>query len=367
MGTIIWSYIQTIKRQPLFILGMIGLTILFASILGQGSFSEVTIPAYTEGLTEEQSDSYLARLNEHDRFHIQLEERTDVETKLRKNVAQMALILREGNFEILVATETENIYSLETHISAFYREQNLIRTAADQLGIDKTELEKEVLASLNPQMFTVDEMTYKGQTSFLYDQGLQALFGFSLFFVIYSVMYMVNIIVIQKEQGIWDRLILSGLKKTEIYLGHLVFSLLLGYMQIFIVFFLFKYAFGVEFYGGFWITLLVVIPYLFAIVSIGVLIAGFIKSAQQVNVIIPIVSVSFAMLGGAYWPIEIVTSDIIRTISYFVPVTYGMELLKGATLFQWSFHQFIFPTAVLVFMGVLAMGVGLNLMERKQT
>ncbi|OIJ21342.1 hypothetical protein BKP45_00745 [Anaerobacillus alkalidiazotrophicus] len=366
MWTIFWSHLRSLKHQPMLILGMIGLTFAFATVLGQGDFSVTSVPAYTEGLTDEQVEQYSEQLNQHEKFNIVIEDQEKVEAKLRQNVAEMALVLKENDFEILQVVDSQNSRALHTHVFSFYQEQIIVTEMVEHFGEDQKMLKETVVEALENPVLTIQEKTFKGTSEFLYDQGLQALFGFSLFFVIYSVMFTISTIVIQKQEGIWDRIILSSIKKSQIYAGHLGFSFMLGYSQVIIVFLLFKLLFDVDFYGGFVMTLIVVIPYIFAIVSIGVLIGSLATNHQQLNVIIPLVSVSFAMLGGAYWPIEIVTSDVMRLLASFVPITYGMELLKGATLLQWDVKQFLYPAAVLFAMGIICMGIGLNLMERKR-
>ena len=55
---------------------------------------------------------------------------------------------------------------------------------------------------------------------------------------------------------------------------------------------------------------LLIIPYVFSIVALSILLTAIVKNVQQFNAVIPIVSVSFAMIGGAYWPLEIVESTV---------------------------------------------------------
>ena len=131
------------------------------------------------------------------------------------------------------------------------------------------------------------------------------------------------------------------------------------------IFYVFRYITNVEFYGGFFTVLLLLIPYVFAIVALSMLITGLVKKVQHFNAVIPIVAVSMAMIGGAYWPLEIVESEILLTLSKVVPITYGMEALKGATINGWGAEQLMLPVSVLILMGVLMMGIGINFMEKR--
>ncbi|MEW4226077.1 hypothetical protein [Rossellomorea marisflavi] len=89
------------------------------------------------------------------------------------------------------------------------------------------------------------------------------------------------------------------------------------------------------------------------------------KKSQHFNAVIPIVAVSMAMLGGAYWPLEIVNSPVMIAISKVIPITYGMEILKGITVNQLGLGDILYPVSILLLMGVLFLGLGLNFMEKR--
>ena len=91
-----------------------------------------------------------------------------------------------------------------------------------------------------------------------------------------------------------------------------------------------------DFNGNFVEACLLVIPYVFSIVALSTLITALVKNVQQFNAMLPIVSVSSAMIGGAYWPLEIVESKFLLTLSKINPLTYGMEVLNGVTVYGYS-------------------------------
>src|SRR5699024_9773383 len=109
------------------------------------------------------------------------------------------------------------------------------------------------------------------------------------------------------------------------YAANFLFSFLIGYFQISIIFFIFRFGLGVEFYGSFVYALLIIIPYVLAIVALAIFLTGIVKTVQQYNALIPIISLSMAMLGGAFWPLEIVESKFMLGLSKVVPITYGLK------------------------------------------
>ena len=74
------------------------------------------------------------------------------------------------------------------------------------------------------------------------------------------------------------------------------------------------------------------------------------------HVVMPLLAVSMAMLGGAYWPLELVSSQTIQILAKFVPLTYGMKALKGATVYGYDWSTLLYPKGIMTLMGVIGMG-----------
>src|SRR5699024_3532549 len=154
-------------------------------------------------------------------------------------------------------------------------------------------------------------------------------------------------------------------KKWEIYMANLLYSFFVGYIQIVIVFSIFYYVFDFDFNGRFIEVLLLSIPYVFTIVSLMILVTSIVKTTQQFNATIPLVAVGMAMIGGAYWPLEVVENKVMLFLAKLMPVTYGMDILNGLTLYNKSIDELLFPVNILLFLGVLFAGIGIHIMERR--
>ncbi|KYG27052.1 ABC transporter permease [Alkalihalobacillus trypoxylicola] len=347
MRSILWGEWRQLLKKPFSVIGMIVLTIVFAIIIGfSGQSTHQTIPVYSESLSESELIEELKSLNESKMFHYSHLDRSAIEAGLTNQSYEMAIELGEKRYKLFVSRESKFQGLLERELTSYF-------------------VNKQPNEQSSNNLFEVSFSSYSNEEVRNYDHSLHSLFGFSLFFVFYTVMFSVQSILEQRESGVWDRIILSPTTKSSLFLGHLLFSFILGYGQLMIIYCIFYYGFQLEFYGGFYHLLIAVIPYLLATVSLGVLLSGLVSNSKQLNGVIPIVSVSMAMLGGAYWPLDIVTSDILLFISNFIPMTYGVEILKGATIYDWSFHEFLLPISILFGMSALFMGVGLNLMERR--
>ncbi|WP_404430360.1 ABC transporter permease [Sutcliffiella horikoshii] len=366
MRAILINHLQFLRRQPFAVIGMIVLTFVFALALGQVNQAEpVEVPVFSTNLTEAEQAVLIESLNTKAENTVFVSEKqTTVKEKLEKGTIDMGLELERASYKLYLSATTPNTTLIVAHVANVVQSERTLSDAAERLNSTPDELREKVEGSSG--LYAVSEKSFK-ESEFVYDASLQALFGFSLFFVIFTVTYTVSTILEQKRNGMWNRMILSPLTKVQLYLGHVSFSFLLGYAQLALVFSIFHFILGVDLKGGYAMILLVIIPFLFAIVSLGILISAIATNPRQLDAVIPLISVSMAMIGGAYWPLEIVQSEALLTLSKLIPMTYGMEMLKGATLLDWSWSQFLLPASVLFCMGVLFMGIGLNLMERKAT
>ncbi|WP_413375282.1 ABC transporter permease [Alkalihalobacillus sp. 1P02AB] len=352
MKAIIWGEWKQVLRNPLSLIGTIVLTVIFAIVMGQGgNTTEKTVPIFSNSLSKEQLIVEVNKLNEAEALRFEIRSETNIRSGLTNQAYDLAIHLEEKDYQLFLSRQSEYKRLVEAEMTAYFNQKRL----------SENEIELETYSA---DAYTKYE-SFSNEDGLPFDMTLHALFGFSLFFVFYTVAFSIQSILYQKEFGLWDRVILSPTTKTEMYVGQILFSFQIGYIQLLIIYFIFKFIVGINFYGGFLVVLIAVIPYLVALVSLGILISGLVTNVRQLNGIVPFISVSMAMLGGAFFPLDIVSSDLILFLSKFSPTSYGLEMLKGATVYQWRFEQFLLPASVLFGMCAFCMGVGLNLMEKR--
>ncbi|SER27512.1 ABC-2 type transport system permease protein [Gracilibacillus ureilyticus] len=357
---------QRLRRKPFMVLAMVAMTIVFIIFIGgANNQSEVSVPiSFTEGVSEAERTKLADQLNELDGFRF-IETNED---KARENIAlgvsSFGITLAEENYRFIIGTENPNQAIVEQYISSMYWEKLRIEQAVGPEGDEH--LRRTIEASLeDPSMDVVSQIGESEGDVFIYNNKLQALFGMTLFFAIYTIVFGLGEVAEEKQRGSWDRLILSPVRKWQIYLGYLSFAFVIGMVQIFAVFTMFHFFFGFDM-GGRWLEIFIIcLVYTFAIVSLGMLIIGLVNRSSQLNAVVPIIAVSMAMLGGAYWPIEIVNNEVVLAISKVIPVTHAMEALKAITVYGKGLADIAQPLSILLLMGVLCMGCGINLMERR--
>ena len=175
---------------------------------------------------------------------------------------------------------------------AYAKDQQYEQMASKDSKLTKESIDEQIM---DHPAFAMEISTINND-KWIYDNTLNPLFGFALFFVIYTITYSVFQMLVEKKTGIWDRMILSPLRKWEMYIANFVYSFAVGYIQIVMVFLIFRYLFDVQFHGHFKLAMLVIIPYVLAIVSLSIFLTGLVKSVQHYNAMVPIVALSMAML-----------------------------------------------------------------------
>ncbi|MEI3607138.1 ABC transporter permease [Pseudogracilibacillus sp. SE30717A] len=360
MSGIFITKIKWLIRNPWTFILMTFMSILFALITGGANgTNKITVPAYTE-LNQIKNSSLAEMIDEKSIFKIDwVTDKRALEKKILSGKHEFGIVFNQDDYDILVGINSPNVVLFENTVKNAYhldKQFNQLEQASGEENV------KEIIE--NNSFFNVKSQWFHGQDTFLFDGNLHTLFGFSLFFVIYTIAYSVFQILLEKRTGVWDRVILSPVRKWEMYVANFLYSFLIGYVQVVIVFFIFRFIVKVDFHGMFWQTLLLLIPYVLAIVALSIFIIGTVNTIQQFNAVIPIVSVSMAMIGGAFWPLDIVDSTFMLQLSKLIPITYGMEVLYGVTLYGYNLEQILYPVSILLLMTVVLTGLGIHLMER---
>jgi len=360
---ILFAKFRLFRRRPATFILMTIISIIFAYAIGFSGQGKIEIPVYT---SLSNVDELLSKLNESESFSFVFSTKEDAESKVRGGRANAAVELFEDGYTIIRSTD-------ETIIPLINNELRIVfaKKLQNDSVIAQTD-EKEAVKSILKQaeeapVFKVKNSNFKNEHEKNYDNQLFSIFGFSLFFVIYTIGNSVYHIIEEKENRIWDRLIVSSVRKWEMYTGNLLYSFLIGYAQVVLIFCTFHFVAGVDFYEGFGKTLIVLIPYVMSIVALCILLASLAGTAGKYNAYLSITAVPLAMIGGAYWPLEIVTSKIMLFLAKITPVNYGMQLLKGATVNGYSYSDLLEPMSILLLMAVIMMGIGINVIEKRHT
>ncbi|WP_066188645.1 ABC transporter permease [Gracilibacillus timonensis] len=352
---------QRLRRRPFMVLAMIAMTAFFIFFIGGSNTGDTqsSIPVYfSEEVDDSTRETLMEEVQTLEGFDFYLDEWTNMKEEVALGDVAFGVQLAENHYTFLVSAENELQSLVDNHLRTIYQEKLLMDQLPDEADQEAFAVELE-----NPPIEVISET--EGQPGLSLNNQLHVLFGMTLFFAIYTIVFSLGEVAEEKQRGSWDRLILSPVRKWQLYLGHLSFAFIIGYLQICSVFLMFEFVFDFTIGTSWPAVLLIAACYTLAIVSLGMLLIGLVQKSSQLGAVVPVVAVSMAMLGGAYWPLEVVNNHIVLVIAELIPVKHAMEALKGVAMYGEHLWDVTQPLAILLLMSALFMGVGINLMERR--
>ena len=351
-------------RNPSTFLTMTVMSIAFSWIIGSGDMAQLKVSYHADNQVENTVIDQ--QMNDHSMIDTKRVSLTDLKHSMKSGKEEVGAVLYEDHYELHVGVTSMTTDLVHQTIENMYIRKDQLEAFHNALPEDSKQTPKEIQKELVKEpSFTMEEYYFSGRELTEADNVMGRLFGFTLFFVIYTIAYSVVQIVTEKTSGVWDRMILSPVRKWEIYAANFIYSFLIGYFQVLLILFIFRFVFHIDFQDKFFYICMVIIPYLLAIVALSIFIVGIVKSIQQFNALTSLFTVAFAMLGGAFWPLEVVESKVMLTLSKFVPVTYGLDILNGVYKYNYSLDDILYPISILLFMTVLMTGIGIHLMEKR--
>ncbi|MBH5316274.1 ABC transporter permease [Paenibacillus sp. GSMTC-2017] len=183
----------------------------------------------------------------------------------------------------------------------------------------------------------------------------------------FTVGFKINAVNEEKVSGVWNRVVLSPVTKTQMYLGHLSYSTLIGMFQLTIIFFIFHYLFSYNLGPNISIIVVTSILFIVTVVAMSLLFTGLFRTPKQYVMILTSIVSILPLLSGVYMPPGTITNDVLLFIAQFIPLQHAMDAMLGAAIYQHSWTDIYLPLSKFLLMSVIFFGVGINLVERRST
>jgi ABC-2 type transport system permease protein len=150
----------------------------------------------------------------------------------------------------------------------------------------------------------------------------------------------------------WDRLRSSQARPIEIIAGKVVPAAAITIAQQAVVFAVGMLLFGLAVPGSVAGLCLICLSLTFAFVAFGVLLAAWLRSAQQMNTVSSVVAFVMTGIGGAFAPIDVLPSWA-RAVAPLTPTYWAMEGFRAVTLHAGTFASTLRPVGALIGFGAL--------------
>lgn len=374
MWTLIKLKIRLMKDNIALYAIMIGMSLLLAGVFSQSMTGNYlpTIAIVNHAETVEASD-LITDLNRQGQFQAQIMAEDDAISAVSDHEAIAAVIIeKEGQDKMAVQMVTLNesieSYELESAINAHQDLEIMINRVTDQvLALDLQESEQAIRLTFwdkwnneKPIHVISQMLDIKGISQV--DDNIHYLLGMTLFFLSYSILFTVEEILEDKRLKTFDRMMVSPVNQMSILLANLVPALVIGLIQFAVMVLSGQWVFGVNWGSHMLLVSMVSIAYLIAMTGISLFIVMAVKTISQLNALAPIILTGMGMIGGCMWPLEIVSSKLILTLSYFTPHRWAIQAIENAMMYGESNFGAI---GVLLLMGLVGLVAGERLMSRK--
>lgn len=182
--------------------------------------------------------------------------------------------------------------------------------------------------------------------------------GFSILFVMIMMTSATGTILEAKKMGVWYRLMATPTRRFQTISGYFLSFFLTGWVQFGVLIAATSWFFHVH-WGNIGALIVLVSSLLLAVVGLGLFIAGFVKTTEQQAAFGNLIIASTCMLGGVYWPLDVVPKSMQR-LAEFVPQKWAMDgfteiMARGGTL-----SDIFIPVVVLLGFSIFFIGAGLS-------
>ncbi|AGK95292.1 ABC transporter permease [Clostridium pasteurianum] len=168
----------------------------------------------------------------------------------------------------------------------------------------------------------------------------------------------------EKERGTIEQLVVSPLKSGEIILGKLIPYILIGICDFLLSMILGFYYFNVPIRGSMLLLIFLGIGFVICALAIGILISTAAKTQLQAMQMTFMILLPSVLLSGFVFPREAMPW-IIRIISYFIPLTYFLNIVRDIVLKGIGINYMINDVIILFTFGIILLVISMVQFRKK--
>jgi ABC-2 type transport system permease protein len=163
--------------------------------------------------------------------------------------------------------------------------------------------------------------------------------------VLFSLLTVATGVVWERRWGLLRRLASTGVSGRIIIEGKMMGMVIITFLQQLMLVLLGQIAFGVDYFSSPPALFMTMISLSFLAASVGLLISAVFRTEPPVIATTVITAQLLAVLGGAWFPLE-VTSPQFSRVAHFFPSAWIMDSLHGITLKDWGVPQVLGPLGI---------------------
>lgn len=292
------------------------------------------------------------------------------EVKDGKKSSLKVIRVKNSNEAGTIHTVTGFIQKLQNTVKVANLSIDMVKDNTVTSEADIKEWHKKVYDEANkqwkyPKVSTSFEYMTREVQSNVNGDSIQASIGYLALFLCFTIVFGVGSILNEKEEGTLKKLLISPSSTREIMIGKYTGTFLMGLIQVSVLILFGIFIIKVNWFNNPTLIIVLLLAYLYALVSLGMLLVGIVKNFTQLNVIGTILIMGTGMIGGTWWSIEMAPKWM-QLLSKFTPQGWFMvgaiDIIKnGATI-----SQVLKPIGVLVLMGSIGLLIALKFINFKR-
>lgn len=380
MLTILSLRIKRLRENFPILLGITAMAFALIAVFGAAVSGEYHPSVYiVDEQQTEQSKLFINDLKDNDIFTIDELNKEEAIKKLKDNKGIGLVIIKknflqskEDGLTIMRVNQSREYYTLlqllQSKDSRYQHKISFSNKIKQELKTyDMTYNDKDIQDTINEKMKqSYNSKAYINSPSYLNGEESKdamlkyQIIGFTIFFSMYSMVFGIGEIVEEKRLRVYHRQLVSTLSNTQIIFGNLIYTFIIGFVQVSGMIIAGQYLFGIDWGDNLSVIILMAAAFVFCVTCLGLFMSSFVKSMQQLGAVSPIVLTSTAMLGGCMWPLDMINNKALILISNLTPQKWVIDTLNKIINYNQSANIAIIPICVLLGMGCLYLIIGIR-------
>ncbi|MDP4180812.1 MAG: ABC transporter permease [Bacillota bacterium] len=177
--------------------------------------------------------------------------------------------------------------------------------------------------------------------------------GFMIMFVMMSIVFASSgIILEEKKDNTWDRLMLTPTNRSVIFFGNVISTFVKGWFQVAFLVLFSKFVIHVEWGSSLPALMVLMTIFILCVTGLGIFLSTFVKTNSQLSAIASLVVTCTTMVSGCYWPLEL-EPDFMQKIAVVFPQYWAMKGMRSVIDNNLGFEAILQPLIIILFIGVL--------------
>jgi ABC-2 type transport system permease protein len=183
--------------------------------------------------------------------------------------------------------------------------------------------------------------------------------GFTLMFMLFMGLGSAGGFLEEREQGTLARLLTTPTSKATLVVGKLVGIYVTVLFEAVVMVGFGALVFGVPWGDDPVGVALIMATFALAATGLGVMASTIVRTRGQMSAVTAVSATALSMLGGAYWPLDIVNPTM-RAVALMTPTGWGMTGLTDVVVRSQGWQQAITPSLMLTGMAAVFLAIGVS-------